>query len=183
MRHVTKSEMAEIDRRTIAEFGIPEGALMERAGAAVAAEVARSWPGRPVEVYCGPGRNGGDGRVAARILEGRVRTPGEPGSPAPRAVIVDAIFGTGLNREVTGEARAMIEGINGLDRAEHPVLSVDVPSGLDADTGRPLGAAVRADVTVTMGLPKAGFRAPGASAYVGRLVVADIGHPAELLRG
>jgi NAD(P)H-hydrate epimerase len=183
MRHVTRSEMAEIDRRTIAEFGIPESALMERAGAAVAAEIARRWPGRPVEVYCGPGRNGGDGRVAARLLGGRIWTPGSRGSPAPRAVIVDALFGTGLNREVTGEARATIEAINGLDRAEHPVIAVDVPSGLDADTGRPLGAAVRADVTVTMGLPKIGFRAPGAAGYLGEVVVADIGHPQELLGG
>ncbi len=173
--------MAEIDRRSIVEFGIPQATLMERAGAAVAAEIGRRWPGRPVEALCGPGRNGGDGRVVARLLGGRVIIPGEAWTPAPRAVIVDALFGTGLNRDVTGPARALIEAVNALDRAEHPVISVDVPSGLDADTGRPLGIAVRADVTVTMGLPKKGFLAPGAAYWLGDLVVADIGHPPSLL--
>jgi len=183
MRYVTKSEMAEIDRRAILEFGIPESALMERAGAAVAAEVKRRWPGRPAEVLCGPGRNGGDGRVVARLLKGRVWIPGDAWSAAPRAVIVDALFGTGLNRDLAGPAREMIESVNTLDRSEHPVISIDVPSGLDADTGRPRGAVVRADVTVTMGLPKVGFRSPEARQHLGELVVADIGHPPALLGG
>jgi len=175
--------MAEIDRRAIEEFGIPERSLMERAGAAVAAEVERRWPGRPVEVLCGPGRNGGDGRVVARLLKGRAWAPGDAWNAAPRSVIVDALFGTGLNRDVAGPARAMIDAVNALDRSEHPVIAVDVPSGLDANTGRPRGAAVVADVTVTMGLPKIGFRAPGAASRLGELVVADIGHPPELLGG
>ena len=183
MRHVTRSEMAEIDRRAIVEFGLPEAALMERAGTAVAREVSRRWPGRPVDVLCGPGRNGGDGRVVARLLGGRIIVPGDGWSPVPRAVIVDALFGTGLNRDVAGPAWALIEAVNALDRADHPVVAVDLPSGLDADTGRPRGAAVRADLTVTFGLPKAGFQDPAAGAYVGDLVVADIGHPPELLRG
>ncbi|HEU4339007.1 MAG TPA: NAD(P)H-hydrate epimerase [Planctomycetota bacterium] len=182
-RHVTRSEMAEIDRRTIDEFGIPESALMERAGGAVAAEIRRRWPGRPVDVLCGPGRNGGDGRVVARLLGGRVIAPGEAWTPAPRAVVVDALFGTGLNRDVAGPARSMIEAVDALDRAEHPVIAVDIPSGMDADSGLPRGAAVRADVTVTMGLPKAGFLSPGAAAHLGILVIADIGHPPELIKG
>ena len=182
MRHVTRRDMAEIDRRSIVDFGIPEAELMERAGGAVAAEVGRLWPGRPVDVLCGPGRNGGDGRVVARLLGGRVIVPGDAWTPAPRAVVVDALFGTGLNRDVAGPARALIESVNALDRAEHPVIAVDIPSGLDADTGRPRGSAVRADVTVTMGLPKAGFQAAEARPFLGRLVVADIGHPPELLR-
>jgi len=183
LKHITRAEMAEIDRRSIVEFGIPESVLMDRAGGAVAAEIGRRWPGRPVDALCGPGRNGGDGRVVARLLGGRAIAPGDAWTPAPRAVIVDAIFGTGLNREVSGPSRELIEKVNALDRSEHPVISVDVPSGLDADTGRPLGVAVRADVTVTMGLPKGGFLAPGAAAHLGRLVVADIGHPPELLAG
>ena len=173
--------MAEIDRRSIVEFGIPESALMERAGEAVAAEIARRWPGRPVEALCGPGRNGGDGRVVARLLGGRVVVPGEPWTPAPQAVIVDALFGTGLNRDVGGPARDLIEAADALDRSEHPVIAVDIPSGLDADTGKPRGVAIHADVTVTMGLPKIGFLAAGAAAFLGELVVASIGHPRELL--
>lgn len=183
MRHVTREEMAEIDRRAIEEYGIPESELMERAGTAVAAEVRRRWPGRPVEVLCGPGRNGGDGRVVARLLRGRIWVPGDAWSAAPRAVIVDALFGTGLNRDMAGPARAMIESVNALDRSEHPVVAIDVPSGLDANTGAPRGAAVRADVTVTMGLPKVGFRAPEAREYLGELIVAEIGHPPPLLEG
>ena len=174
--------MAEIDRRSIVEFGIPESVLMERAGGEVAAEIRRLWPGRPVDVLCGPGRNGGDGRVVARLLGGRIIAPGESWTPATRAVVVDALFGTGLNRDVAGPALSLIEAVNALDRAEHPVIAVDIPSGLDADTGRPRGAAVRADVTVTMGLPKMGFLAPGAAAHIGQLVIADIGHPPELLQ-
>lgn len=173
--------MAEIDRRTIAEFGVPEAALMERAGGAVAGEIRRRWPGRAVDVLCGSGKNGGDGRVVARLLGGRVITPGEEWTPTPRAVVVDALFGTGLSRDIAGPARSLIDTVNALDRAEHPVIAVDVPSGLDADTGRPRGAAVRADVTVTMGLPKVGFQAPGAADYLGEVVVANIGHPEELL--
>ena len=174
--------MAEIDRRTIVEFGVPEAALMERAGGAVAGEIRRRWPGRAVDVLCGSGKNGGDGRVVARLLGGRVVTPGEKWIPAPRAVVVDALFGTGLSRDVAGPARALLVAVNALDRAEHPVIAVDVPSGLDADTGKPRGEAVRADVTVTMGLPKIGFLAPDAAAYLGEVVIADIGHPPELLR-
>ncbi|HZL73066.1 MAG TPA: NAD(P)H-hydrate epimerase [Planctomycetota bacterium] len=182
MRHATRLEMAEIDRRTIADFGVPEAVLMERAGGAVAGEIRRRWPGRPVDVLCGSGKNGGDGRVVARLLGGRVIEPGQEWRPAPRAVVVDALFGTGLSRDVTGAARSLIDAVNALVREEHPVIAVDVPSGLDADTGRPRGAAVRADVTVTMGLPKIGFLAPEAAAYLGDLVVADIGHPPDLLR-
>jgi NAD(P)H-hydrate repair Nnr-like enzyme with NAD(P)H-hydrate epimerase domain len=181
LRYVTAAEMAEIDRRAIEEFGIPEAELMERAGAAVAEEIRRRWPGRPVDALCGKGKNGGDGRVVARLLGGRVIEPGDAWTPRPRAVIVVALFGTGLNRDVAGPSRAMIETVNALDRSEHPVIAVDIPSGLDADAGRPRGIAVRADVTVTMGLPKAGFRAAEAVACLGELVIADIGHPRALL--
>jgi NAD(P)H-hydrate epimerase len=173
--------MMEIDRQAIFKFRVPEGALMERAGGAVAREISRRWPDRPVDVLCGPGRNGGDGRVVAKLAGGRVIVPGGAWHPQPRAVVVDALFGTGLNRDLAGPARELIEQVNALDRSLHPVIAVDVPSGLDADTGRPRGAAVRADVTVTMGLPKRGFLASGARDYLGELVVADIGHPKELL--
>ena len=173
--------MAEIDRRAIAEHGIPESQLMERAGSVVAEEIRRRWPDRPIDVLCGPGRNGGDGKVVARLLGARVITPGERWTPAARAVIVDALFGTGLNRDVAGPAKEMIDAINRLNRAEHPVIAVDIPSGLDADTGRARGSAVRATVTVTMGLPKIGFRESGAAEYLGELIVADIGHPPALL--
>ncbi|HTL70785.1 MAG TPA: NAD(P)H-hydrate epimerase, partial [Candidatus Eisenbacteria bacterium] len=97
-------------------------------------------------------------------------------------IIIDALYGTGLTREMRGVGLAAVRAINGSGR---PVLSVDVPSGLGADSGRPIGGAgacVRADATVTFGLPKRGFRAPGAGAYTGRVIVKRISLPRALLR-
>jgi NAD(P)H-hydrate epimerase len=92
--------------------------------------------------------------------------------------VVDALLGTGLTRPVEGPLRDAIAGIN---RAGKPVLALDLPSGLNADTGQPLGAAVRATATATFVAPKQGFSAPGASAYTGVVVVVDIGLPRQLL--
>jgi hydroxyethylthiazole kinase-like uncharacterized protein yjeF len=179
-----------------------------RAIAAVVGE--RISPSCPVVAVCGRGNNGGDGFVAARLLaEGGYEVevlPLEDGydasTPAGRAAkaafehegvefvsrlkkrgmacLIDAIFGTGLARPVTGREHALIREINALSRDYFPVIAADIPSGLDADTGRPLGIAVKASATVTMGWPKIGFTAPGASAYVGELIVADIGFPPDL---
>ena len=178
MRHVTREEMQEIDRRAIENHGIPAETLMENAGKAVADEAAALTGGK-ICIVCGKGNNGGDGRVAARLL----RDKGFEVSIVPDDdviegdLVIDALFGTGLSREVEGRAREWIEAMN----RHGNVLAIDVPSGLDANTGRPLGVAVRARVTVTMGLPKVGFLQPGADAYTGRVVVADIGFPAGLL--
>ncbi|MBM4032585.1 MAG: NAD(P)H-hydrate epimerase [Planctomycetes bacterium] len=98
------------------------------------------------------------------------------GELVPGALIVDAIFGVGLSQPPREPQAALLRA---LDEARLPTLAVDVPSGLDADTGQPLGLALRADVTATMACPKAGFRGPGA-ACVGRLAVVDIGMPASL---
>lgn len=179
-----------------------------RAVADVAAE--RISPACPVTVVCGKGNNGGDGYVAARLLAERGYEveilPLEEGydesTPAGRAaaramevdglevvgrlkkramaLIVDAIFGTGLTREVKGRERALIAEMNALDPRWFPILAVDIPSGLDANTGRPLGIAVKASATVTMGLPKVGFSKPGAADCVGEVIVADI-FPPEVL--
>ena len=195
MRSVTREEMQEIDRRAQAEFGIPAETLMENAGRAVADVVLRRTAG-PIVVVCGRGNNGGDGFVAARYLApaGRqvsVYVPEEPEPDTPafrnfekilrlpgefsQGVIVDAIFGTGLSRPITGEWYRIIEAIN---RRKAFVVSVDIPSGLDANTGQPLGISVVANVTVTMGLPKVGFQ--GAEKFTGEVVVADIGYPPQL---
>jgi NAD(P)H-hydrate epimerase len=201
MRHVTRAEIEEIDRRAQVEFGIPAETLMERAGKAVADAVSRG----PVVVLCGKGNNGGDGFVAARHLAERgldvrvyaVAEP-DPSTPAGRhrarlaipvrplgefdgsgaRVVVDALFGTGLRRPVEGEIAVVIRALNALDVE---VVAVDIPSGLDADTGRPQGVAVKATLTVTMGLPKIGFKSKGAERFTGRVIVADIGYPPELV--
>lgn len=92
--------------------------------------------------------------------------------------VVDALLGTGLDRPVTGDLQVAIEAIND---AGKPVLALDLPSGLDCDTGRPLGVAVRARRTATFVAPKVGFDRPGASAYTGTVHVVPIGVPRRLL--
>jgi NAD(P)H-hydrate epimerase len=92
--------------------------------------------------------------------------------------LVDALLGTGLTRPVEGTLRAVIDAVN---RAGKPVLALDLPSGLDADTGRPLGAAIHAQATVTFVAPKLGFNAAGADAYTGTVTVVDIGVPRMML--
>lgn len=131
---------------------------------------------------------GGDWGTNLLILE-RMGHPllavSDPGSDAGfadllggAAVVVDALLGTGLRGEVRDPFRAAIDVIN---RATCPVVAADLPSGLDADTGRPLGVAVRARSTVTFAAPKLGFHQPGADAWVGRVVVVDIGCPRSLI--
>lgn len=90
------------------------------------------------------------------------------------SLIVDALFGTGLDRELSPEAIALVDAIND---SGTPVLSVDLPSGLDADTGTPRPRAVRATVTATMVVPKVGMLAPGAAAFTGRIETVPIGGP------
>lgn len=98
------------------------------------------------------------------------------------AIIIDALFGTGLSRAITGPRRVAVEALNASGR---PALSIDIPSGLSADDGMPWGGSgapcVRADVTVALGLPKIGFYARGARAFTGRIVVRDISLPKTLL--
>lgn len=161
-----------------------------------------------IGVFCGSGNNGGDGFVAARHLLNRglpveivmarpaaslsgdallnhaiaekIRVPMVPfgGSQRRYALIVDALLGTGISGEVRGPLRQAIETVNA---ARVPVISVDLPSGLDADTGRLMGVGVVAAATVTMGLPKKGFLNPEAAPYLGTLIVAEISLPQELL--
>jgi NAD(P)H-hydrate epimerase len=92
--------------------------------------------------------------------------------------LVDGLLGTGLSRPVEGPLHTVIEAINASGK---PVFALDLPSGLDADTGRPLGIAVRAEATATFVAPKLGFSAPGAAEYTGEVAVIDIGLPRSLL--
>ena len=121
--------------------------LMERAGAAVAREALNAFPdARRFAVVCGAGANGGDGRIAARVLREAGRDAVETSAVEQADVIVDALFGTGFHGAPRAEAAALIERINA---ASASVVSVDLPSGVDASTGEAAGAAVRADLTVT----------------------------------
>jgi NAD(P)H-hydrate epimerase len=120
--------------------------------------------------------------VALQALGVPVLPPGEPGSVAPRPradeppfdLVVDALLGFGLAGPPTGHVADLIRLANGLGA---PVLAVDLPSGLDAATGRPFDPCVRADRTITLGLPKRGLLELPARPFVGSLAVADIGIP------
>lgn len=99
-------------------------------------------------------------------------------TPAPD-LIIDALLGTGLDRPIEGPIGDLIDGLN--RRNGTPVLSADIPSGLDADTGAVLGLAVRADVTLTFASLKPGFSSLEAQAYLGRVIVRSVGHPRSLV--
>ena len=121
---------------------------------------------------CGGGSNGGDGRVAARILREAGHDAEETAELDGYDVIVDALFGTGFQRRAARDAAALIGKINA---APAPVVSVDLPSGVDASTGEIAGAVVDADLTVTFHAPKVGLVVAPGRFHAGRVVVADIG--------
>ena len=151
---------------------IPE--LMERAGAAVAQEAMRAYPAaRSFACVCGGGSNGGDGRVAARVLREAGLEAAEAADGLGRHdVIVDALFGTGFHGEPRPDAAELIGRMN---TAPVPVVAVDIPSGVDASTGEVAGVAVDADLTVTFHAEKVGLVVTPGRRHAGRVVVADIG--------
>ena len=150
---------------------IPE--LMERAGTAVAREAMAAFPdARRFACVCGEGSNGGDGRVAARVLREAGLVADETTDLDGYDVVVDALFGTGFHGEPRAEAAELIERING---APAPVVSVDLPSGVDASTGEVAGACVAADLTVTFHALKLGLVVSPGRFRAGRVVVSDIG--------
>ena len=159
---------AEEMRAAEADHDVP--AMMERAGRAVAEEALRRYPDAgSFGAVCGGGANGGDGRIALEVLRasGREAEEGTSGD-----VLIDALFGTGFTGEPRPEAAALIEEMNSSGR---PVVAVDLPSGVTADTGEIAGAAVRADVTVTMHGRKVGLEVAPGRFHAGEVVVADIG--------
>jgi hydroxyethylthiazole kinase-like uncharacterized protein yjeF len=198
---VTTGEMAEADRLTIAG-GVPGISLMERAGQAVAEAVARrSQRGAPsVIVVAGPGNNGGDGFVCARLLDERgypvrllllgerkllkgdaaeaaARWQGPIEVAVPQALtgadlIVDALFGAGLDRPITSAAKAVIDAMN---LSAVPVVAVDLPSGINGDSGAVMGVAVRASETVTFFRRKPGHLLLPGRLHCGLVDLADIG--------
>ncbi len=152
-----------------AEAGHDVDAMMQRAGAAVADEVMQRWPdARRIAIYAGGGANGGDGRIAGELLQ---RAGREVVDERPD-VIVDALLGTGMRGAPRDETARLIEEINS---SGVPVVAVDIPSGVDASTGEVAGAAVRADVTVTMHGRKVGLVVAPGRFLAGDVVVADIG--------
>jgi len=202
----TAAAVRELDRAAIEQAGIPAEELMHRAGAAAWEVLRDEWPdaGR-VLVLSGSGNNGGDGFVVAGKaaeagLDASLCVFGEREHFSPEArchleaalaagararefddcdlgaqdVIVDALLGTGLRRDVGGEIARVIRALN---RAGRPVLSLDLPSGLNADTGAVLGVAVRAAVTVTFVGRKQGLYTAAAADHRGRVRFSDLAVP------
>lgn len=192
--------------RAAADAGIPGERLMEAAGTAVADTVVDRWTRRRVLVLCGPGNNGGDGFVAARLLRergwpvrvallgvrgklkgdakttaDRWRGPVDPLAPDlldDADLVVDALFGAGLARPLAGVVRETVEEIGARDLA---CVAVDIPSGVHGDTGKVLGAAAPASLTVTFFRAKPGHYLYPGRALCGDLVIADIGIPESVL--
>jgi NAD(P)H-hydrate epimerase len=202
---LTPLQMGEADRLTI-DGGIAGIALMEKAGRGVADAISRQWPPRPLVTLCGPGNNGGDGFVAARVLAERgwpVRVallgsvtalrgdaaeaaaswhgpvePLTPGTLDGAHLAVDGIFGAGLTRSVEGAARAVIEA---LAERRLPVVAIDVPSGVDGASGEVRGIAPRAAATVTFFRKKPGHLLLPGRNDCGEIILVQIGIPATVL--
>jgi len=194
---LTVAGMIAADAVAVAD-GTPSFELMERAGAAVAEAVAARFAPRRTVVLAGPGNNGGDGYVAARLLRERgwevrvemlappktadarvaaERWAGETASLGERVgegdLIIDALFGVGLDRPLTA---ALARLARALERSGESVVAVDTPSGLAGDTGRPLGnASFKAALTVTFHRRKIAHALQPGRALCGEVVVADIG--------
>lgn len=155
-----------------AESGHDVGEMMELAGRAVADAVLARYPdAQRICAVCGKGANGGDGRITLRLLEQAGRATSDELDPGAD-VVVDALFGTGFRGEPRAEAAELIGRMNAHGGR---VVAVDIPSGVDASTGEVPGAAVRADVTVTMHGPKVGLVVAPGRFLAGEVVVADIG--------
>jgi NAD(P)H-hydrate epimerase len=208
-RVYSAAQVRELDAAAITTCGVTAYELMCRAGAAALRVLSRRWPSaRVLAVVCGVGNNAGDGLVVARLAKaagfgvrvllaaGADRLVGAAAQAAADAraagvvlepfvaarlrgaeVVVDALLGTGLARPVAGEFRAAIEA---LDAAETPVLALDVPSGLDADSGWPMPVAVRAAATVTFVGLKQGLFLGTAVDHCGEIEFAGLGLPATL---
>ncbi|MDD3797167.1 MAG: NAD(P)H-hydrate epimerase, partial [Lachnospiraceae bacterium] len=203
MKYVLSSaQMKACDAYTIQTMMLPSMVLMERAALAVVQEIKKEcWDHGRILVVCGAGNNGGDGFAIARLLmlEGyilQVWFVGNEGSltedaslqkkileqyggkicrnasPAEYTLVIDALFGIGLSREVTGGYADVIKKIR---ESGVPVIAVDMPSGISADTGQVRGTALPADATVTFAFEKLGQILYPGTEYCGKLSVADIG--------
>lgn len=206
----TGAQMKEGDQKTITEMGMPSMVLMERAALAVVKEMEKAQLNlKKVLVICGSGNNGGDGFAVARLLHlrgytvevwfvGKCSSMTEEtklqmeiavnyGVPVKNTItgedytiIVDAIFGIGLSRQVSGSYYNVIDSINKMKGTK---VAVDIPSGISADTGEVMGIAVSADLTVTFAFEKVGMLFGKARTFTGKIVTVPIGIESSVYDG
>ena len=205
----TAAQVRELDRIAIEDFSIPGFMLMQYAGQATFDALLEAFPDtRSLCVICATGNNGGDGYVIATLaieagfvvklvqlgdsktmtgdaqrMRAAFLLAGGQETDLQQAllcadVIVDAIFGIGLNRKIEGLFKEVIAKIN---QSRKWIISVDVPSGLNADTGDIYNVCVQADVTATFTFAKQGFENNQAMAYTGKIKVLDIGIPQKII--
>jgi len=196
MKIVSTAQMRSLERTAIAA-GTTEPALMQEAGLGIASILMREFPDADDFVFfCGKGHNGGDGIVAARSIEqhGRKATCFSPYAlnepdvwpfdrywrPSARAVLVDALLGMGARTTLSPELRVVTEGF--LQAWYNPVVALDIPSGVDADTGDVSEGAVFASMTICCGFPKQGLFSEGAIPHVGRIAVAALSLPSDAVQ-
>ncbi|MCX8191480.1 MAG: NAD(P)H-hydrate epimerase, partial [Nitrososphaerales archaeon] len=217
MKVCRNSEIRELDRRAMEDYGISEEILMENAGESAYFVILKEFgvKGKRFVIFCGPGNNGGDGFVVARKLHsnggyakvfllaekeryrGSARKNLEIISKFPIEIeminqvdidsikntlneadaIIDAIFGTGLERNIEGIYKDVIELMN---KSEKPIFSIDIPSGINGDTGQEMGISVKASYTITYGLPKIGNLLYPGYGRCGKLYVSHISYPLPL---
>ncbi len=200
--------MRELDRKATEIYGVPSLQLMENAGRGTAEVILKHLPNvRQIGIFCGKGNNGGDGFVIARYLFNaafrvEIVLPANPdelqgdakinyekivklgipvhqqSDPKSYDLIVDALLGIGLQSEVRENYRKVIEAINDSGKK---IVAVDIPSGLNADTGEVMGAAIKANITATMGMIKHGLLRGKGRECSGVIEVIDIGLPQELV--
>ncbi|MEM1524513.1 MAG: NAD(P)H-hydrate epimerase, partial [Nitrososphaerales archaeon] len=214
MKVCRNSEIRELDKRAMEEYGISEEILMENAGESAYFVILKEFGvrGKRFAIFCGPGNNGGDGFVVARKLhsngayvkifllaekekyKGSAKKNFEIISKFPIEIekanidliknsldkidaIVDAIFGTGLERNIEGTYRDVIDLIN---KSKKPIFSIDIPSGINGDTGQEMGISIKADYTIAYGLPKIGNLIYPGYGKCGKLYVSHISYPIPL---
>lgn len=208
---VTAAEMKLYDQKTISEIGIPSLVLMERAALeTVRVLLAERKEMKRVLIAAGTGNNGGDGLAVGRILASRgvkvtflLAGSWEKLSKETAMqkdillnsgfsilrkieneeydIVIDALFGIGLSREVEGEYAKWIHTLNDMKQQGTYICSLDIPSGICADTGKVMGCAVRADLTAAFAFAKRGELLYPGREYTGKLVVCDIGIPSAVL--
>ena len=201
---ITVAESRDLDKKTIEEIGIPSLVLMERAALGIYHDMINN-PDLDLTktlVLVGSGNNGGDALVVARLLythdyDVSIALVGDPDHASEDHVaqlkvcryydipevdansdfsgyttIVDGLFGSGLAREVEGEYKDIIDKANAATASIH---AIDIPSGLNGDTGKPLGTAIKAASTSTIAYEKVGMTEPESWDYTGKIFVDDIG--------